>query len=200
MEAVKKFVTEASFDANGVLIPAGHVGTFDAERLNGKEEHLLDADEMPPTAVVEIAPIAPTGPNPTTPQQLPANAVQGPGGEYVTPGKRLVSEVTRPAEERIDQRGLGSENNEAEVDEALKEIMGSAATAAAPATANAGQTSTENNDDDLVAGTVGEVTADLGTKTDEQLTQMRAAEVDREKPRKGVLDAIDEELEARKAS
>jgi hypothetical protein len=44
------------------------------------------------------------------------------------------------------------------------------------------------------------VTANLGTQTDEQLEAMKAAEKDREQPRKGVLKAIDAELESRKAN
>lgn len=187
MKAVQMLATEDSFDANGVLVPAGHIGTFDADRLNGKEKHLHEVDGDMRPAVVEMAAIAPTGPNPTVPQQVPPGAVQGPGGNYMTPGKVLVGEVTSPADERIEQRGLRDPDQEAAVTEALKDVMDTG--------------TTPNNDDDaLVAGTVAEVTANLGTQTDEQLTAMRAAEVDREKPRKGVLDAIDAELESRKAN
>lgn len=190
MKAVQKFVTEDSFDANGVLVPAGHVGLFDEERLSGKEKHIHDVGEMPPSVPVEMAAIAPTGPNPRTPQQIPADAVQGPAGEYFLPGKHLVGEVTNPQETRIDDAGLRDPDAEAAVDEKLTEIMDGANSTAGTTAGNA--------DDALVAGNVAEVTADLGTKTDEQLAAIRAAETDREKPRAGVLNAIDEELEARK--
>lgn len=187
MQAVQMFATEPSFDANGVLIPAGHIGTFDKERLTGKEKHLreITGDDMRP-AIVEIAAIAPTGPNPRNPQQIPPDAIQGPTGDYVQPGKRLVGEVTAPEKERIEERGLREEGHEAAVTEKLEEVMGTS--------------STQNDDDELVSGTVAEITADLGTKTDDEIAAMRAAEVDRERPRKGVLSAIDAEVEARKTA
>lgn len=197
MSYVQKVVTEDSFDAAGVLVPAGHIGTFDTERLSGKEKHLKDVGDFQP-AVVEIAAIGPSGPNPTMPQQLPADAVQGPDGTYRTPGKILVSEVTNPVEERIDDRNLRVEGAEDAVHEALGDVMdiGTSGAATVDTTAN---TTTGNADDKLVEGTVGEVTADLDTKTDDQLVAMRAAEADRESPRKGVLGALDAEIEARKA-
>lgn len=203
MKAVQKLVTQDSFDANGVLIPAGHVGTFDEERLNGKEAHLHDISDMPPTVPIEMAAIGPTGPNPKQPQQIPAGAVQGPGGEYLLPGKRLVGEVTDPQTERLDDRGLRDVEAEDKVNETLTDIMGddaSLADGSIPATvARTTAGTTEGNADDaLVAGNVSEVTADLGTKTDEQLEAIRAAETDRERPRAGVLNAVDAELEARK--
>lgn len=182
-QMVRKFVTQDSFDATSSLIRAGHIGTFDEDKLTGKEKHLKDIDGDIQPARVQVAPIGPTGPNPRRPQQVPPDAVQGANGEYLLPGaKVLVGEVTQPVDQRIDAAGLNT-SQEAENTEALRGIM-----------------DTNNNDDALVAGTVAEVTANLGAQTDEQLTAMRAAEVDREKPRKGVLDAIDAELEGRKAN
>ncbi|MFL6728055.1 MAG: hypothetical protein ACJ8FS_16305 [Sphingomicrobium sp.] len=185
MKAVQKLVTNDSFDAHGVLIPAGHIGTFDEERLNGDEPHLKDVSDALVAVPVEIAAIAPTGPNPRIPQQIPSDAVQGPGGDYLIPGKRLVGEVTNRQEDRIDAAGLREPDAEAANDQALQEIMG---------------TGLNSNDDALVAGTVADITAGLGTKTDEELAALRAAEVDREKPRKGVLSAIDDELDTRRAN
>lgn len=186
MSFVQRLVTEDSFDAQGVLVPAGHIGTFDTERLNGDEKHLHDASEIE-IATVEMAAIGPSGPNPRIPQQIPPGAVQDGAGNYTVPGKVLVGEVTDPAETRIDDAGLRDPDKEAETSEKLAEIMGRPPTA------------TLNNEDDaLVAGTVKEVTANLGAKTDDELTTLRAAEQDREKPRAGVLTAIDEELDARK--
>lgn len=178
MAYVQKLVTADSFDARGVLVPAGHVAVFDEGRLNGDEEHIKDVGDFR-EAVVEIAPIAPTGPNPKIPQQVPPDAIQAPGGDYYLPGKRLVAEVTDPQEQRIDQPGLRDAENEANVDATLADVMGGAP---APAVST--------------AGTVKEVTADLGTKTDDQLREMRAAE-EGDKNRATVLAAIDKELEGR---
>ena len=188
MKAVQMLATEPSFDANAVLVPAGHIGTFDADRLNGKEKHLHALKDEYIPARVEMSALGPTGPNPTAPQQVPADAVQGPGGGYFVPGKQLVGEVTNPAGQRLDDAGLRDSSHEAANTAALADVMGTAST-----------TSTGNDDDALVGGTVAEVTASLGTKTDAELTQMRAAEVDREQPRKGVLSAIDAEVKARKS-
>lgn len=123
MGTVQKLVTADSFDARGVLVKAGHIGVFDTDKLNGNEKNLRDVGDFEP-AVVEIAAIAPTGPNPTTPQQLPPDAVQsGAGGGYVAPGRTLVAEVTNPAEDRIDAAGLRDPKAEAKVTETLAGIM-----------------------------------------------------------------------------
>lgn len=204
-ERVARFVTEDSFDANGTFVPAGQYGSFDVERLNGKEKHLVDPNQVPPTAVVEIAPIGPTGPNPTHPQQIPADAVQTPGGGYAIAGKTLVAEVTRSADIRLAQI---EKSDEAAVSEALGEISDNSlegqrrsATAVGAALSQnvaggKGQTTGDANDA-LVEGSVADVTADLGSKTDAELTAIEAAENDREKPRKGVLSAIEDERNAR---
>jgi len=196
MGMVQRVALVNSFDALGKYVPEGHIGTFDDDKITDKDQHLVDPGELPPTAMVQIAAIAPTGPNPVTPQQLPPDAIQGPGGSYVVPGKQLVSEVTQPAEVRIDAAGLNEPGLEAEVSEALAKIAekrGIALSASFGATG--GQPG--NADDALVEGTVKTVTADLGTKTDAELEAMRAAENDREAPRKGVLNAIQAELDAR---
>lgn len=187
MSFVQKLVTADSFDARGVFVPAGHLGTFVEENISGREKQLEDADKLPPAVMVEMSPIAPTGPNPKIPQQIPPDAVQDSAGTYALPGKTLVAEVTDPAEQRIDNAGLRT-GEEAEVDAALGDIM-----------ANAGGrgAATGNADDALVDGTVSDVTADLGTRTDDQLRAMLAAENDREKPRVGVTNAVQAELDAR---
>ncbi len=181
MKAVRMLVKEASFDATGTLIAEGHVGTFDADRLTGEEKHLepIGTDYAPP--VIEIAAIAPTGPNPTAPQQIPPDGGQGPGGGYFQPGKVLVGEVTRPQDERL--ANISTPEEEAKADAKLGDLLADG----------------NNDDDDLVAGNVADVVADLGAKTDDDLKALRAAEVDREKPRKGVLSAIDAELKGREA-
>lgn len=186
METVQKLVKQPSFDARGVYVPAGHIGVFDTARLTGKEKHLEDVGDFVP-AVVQIAPIAPTGPNPTAPQQIPPGAVQTAAGTYAEPGKVLVGAPTAPAEERLAVVENGGD--EAKVSRQLSDMLD-----------GGGRGATSGNaDDDLVAGTVAEITATLGTKTDDELTAMRAAERDREKPRTGVIDAIAKELEGRKS-
>jgi hypothetical protein len=176
VELVQKLTTIDAFDARGVLVPAGHVGAFDPDKITDKDTHLHDIGDMPPSVPVEIAAIAPTGPNPTQPQQLPADAVQGPGGTYVLPGKTLVGEVTNPAGQRIDDAGLRDADAENEVSARLADIMDTPAPTAAPA----------------ASGTVAEVTANLGGLTDQQLSDLAAAEKTGAN-RKGVLSAIEAE-------
>ena len=180
MAVVQKLVSKDSF-VNGRLVPAGHLASYDEAQLSGKERHIKDVGDFSP-AMVQIAPIAPTGPNPTVPQQLPPDAVQMPGGGYAQPGKMLVAEVTVPGEERKAQVEGGKE---ADVTKALEKAMK--------------PVGGQNDDDELVAGTVADVTATLGEKTDDELEALRAAELDREKPRKGVTDAIKAELDKRSA-
>lgn len=193
---VQKLVSAASFDASGTLVPEGHIGTFDEDKLvneNGDPApHLHDVGDFVP-ATVEVSPITVTGPNPTVPQQIPAGAIQGPGGEYLIPGKRLVAEVTNPAEARIDDRGLRDADHETRVNETLADIMGPESTgvaqpgatgpAAAPGAGTAGPAD----------GTVAQVTNDLGTKTDAQLQAILDAENAGQK-RKGVTAAVEAEL------
>lgn len=198
MSLVQKLVTAASFDARGVYVPAGHIGTFDTDKLSGKEKHLKDVDGFAP-AVVQIAPIAPTGPNPKAPQQVPPGAVQTAAGMYAEPGKVLVGAKAPPSKEA--RAVLTEPSYEGEVNDQLADIMAdptAPGAATTEATAGGPGSTTGNADDNLVEGTVAEITANLGTQTDEQLEAMRAAERDRERPRKGVLDAIADELDGRK--
>jgi hypothetical protein len=180
-ELVAKIVLKDSFDATNTFRSAGQIGSFDPDRLNGEEDHLQDVGGFQP-AIVQIAPIAPTGPNPTAPQQIPPDAVQTPGGGYALPGKVLVGEVTLPGDQREAQSVGGDENK---VTEMLEK-------------AQAKQVGTMNNDDDaLVEGTVADVTSGINADTD--LDQLEAAEKDREKPRAGVLNAIKAERARRDA-
>lgn len=198
MKPVAKLVTEDSFDAVGKLVPAGQIGTFDAETLSGKEPHLHDVPSEP-QPVVEISAIAPTGPNPTVPQQLPPDAVQLPGGGYGRTGAVLTAERTLPEEER--RAGLTDPGDDAEGKYLEKLQEAEAETARLKAEIARLQNGAEqpsskpegNADDDLVAGNVADIVADLGGKTDEELEALRAAEMDREKPRKGVLSGIKDE-------
>lgn len=173
-----KITTIDRFDGTK-LVPRGQIVQFaDGIDLSG-DHNLVDVPAGFAPATVEVAALGPTGPNPTNPQQLPHDAVQTSSG-YAIPGAKLVGEVTLPQETRIDAAGIG-DGNTAQADVAA--LMDT----------------THNDDDALVAGTVAEVTADLGGKTDDELAALRAAEIDREQPRKGVIKAIDAELNTRKA-
>jgi hypothetical protein len=180
----KMVVLEQSF-VNDTLAHPGQIVYVDEKNLNGDEKNLADAEGFPAPATVEIAAIAPTGPNPTMPQQLPPDALQTAAGTYVQPGAELVAEITAPGEVRSAGRTEADSTAQEDIANLMSEARGAAA-------------GDQNNDDDaLVAGTVADVTANLGAKTDEELTALRAAEVDREKPRKGVISAIDAEVAAR---
>lgn len=181
MTLVAKLALKDSFDATATFVHAGQIGTFDTELLNGDEEHLQDVGSFQP-AVVQISPIAPTGPNPTAPQQIPHDAVQTAGGGYAIPGKVLVGEVTVAGEQRAAQVDGGDENK-------VSEMLAKAA-------AKTVGSSTE--DADLAGGTVADITSSINADTD--LDALEAAEKDRETPRKGVLDAIKAERTAREAS
>lgn len=222
-ELVQKLVTEDSFDATGSFVPAGRIGAFDPETLTGKEPHLHDVGDFKP-AVVEMSALSPTGPNPTTPQQIPPDALQTAGGGYARAGATLVSEVTQDDDQRFADRQAEKDgkDTEGQMAEALREareetarvraeneaLRASRETTDRSTLANvsmadvmggAGST-TGNADDALVSGTVADVTADLGGKSDADLAKMEAAENDREKPRAGVLKAIEAERESRKAN
>lgn len=182
----QRLVTANSFDDTGTFREAGHIGLFLAKNLEDEEakekpsEHLKTVDDFE-VPVVEMAAVGPTGPNPKNPQQIPPDGGQGAGGGYIMPGKVLVGEVTKGQEERLAP--ITEPEVEAEADERLKEALLSG---------------DANIDNTLVEGTVADVTADLGGKTDDELASIRAQEVDREKPRKGVISAIDAELASRK--
>ncbi len=196
MSIVQKLVTEDSF-VNGVFVPAGQIASYNEADLSGKEAHIHDPSGLPP-AVIEMAPIGPTGPNPTAPQQISHDTVQGPGGAYLRPGGVVVAQTTLPQELRLAGRSEEGDSAEGDNLEALRkaneETARLRAELAAAQTGRAAPSTDENDDDDLVAGTVADITATLGEKSDEELEAIRAAEVDREKPRAGVLNAIKAEL------
>lgn len=177
VELVQRLVTAMSFDDTGTLREEGHIGLFKPENAKEKHQHDVEGYVAP---VIEMAAIAPTGPNPKNPQQIPPDASQGPGGGYQQPGAVLVGEVTIPEKERT--AAIATPEEEAKARKLLEDAVGE---------------SKEGKDNDKVQGTVADVTADLGTKTDDELNALRAQEVDNERPRKGVLSAIDAELKAR---
>lgn len=176
---------------DGRLVPAGFPVTVsdDVEISTGKDGNFEEIEgDLPTPDRIQISAIAPTGPNPTAPQQIAPDMVQSTEG-YVKPGAIVVGEVTKSAEQRIEIVGLddnqGTEEQAAEALEAAKEGSGS----------GEGAGSGQNDDDALVAGTVPELQKQIETADVETLNKLEAAEKDREKPRVGVTSAI----EARRA-
>lgn len=130
-------------------------------------------------AVVEMSAIAPTGPNPQNPQQIPTGTYQTEAG-YVQDGAKLVGEVTQPEKQRIAIVGLDKDDNtQAQVVETLEK-----------ADREQGNLPNEGTE-----GTVAEVSARVADMDEAGLAELEARENDREKPRVGVMSAI----EARRA-
>lgn len=169
----QKLAVKRSFDSTGRLVEPGFPAVYADNVETGK--NVVELGDFEP-AVVEMSAIAPTGPRPTAPQQIAPDMIQTLGG-YAKPGAVVVGEVAR-------QDTLADAAREKEGDQTGEEDI-------------ANLMDTNNNDDALVDGTVKEITADLGSKTDEELRQLREAEADREAPRKGVISAIDKELKSR---
>ncbi len=101
----KKLTTAPTF-YQGVLHPAGTMLDIDDEAgdfvFSGKDANtpnLTDAKNFEAPAYVEVAPIAPSGPNPTAPQQVPPGTMQTASGFVSSDGSRLVPEgAETPAE------------------------------------------------------------------------------------------------------
>lgn len=179
------FTKAGRYVSRGQLVSADEIDFEEGK----SEEHLLETpagiNEM---AVVEVSAIAPTGPNPKNPQQIAPDVVQV-GDGYFQAGARLVGEVTVPEKQRIEVVGIDHEDDtQAKVTQALDE-------------ADAKGRTFNNDDDELVAGSVSDVTSRINSDTSEaELNRLRAAEDDREKPRKGVISAIDAELARREGA
>jgi hypothetical protein len=143
---------------------------FDAEK---SKDHVIPApDGVDGTAVVEISAIAPTGPNPQNPQQLPPDGYQTQSG-YGQAGAKLVGEVTVPEKQRIEIVGIDKDDDtQAKVTEALDNADNG------------------NKPNEGTEGTVADVSARAAELDAAGLDELEARENDREKPRKGVLDAI----------
>jgi hypothetical protein len=196
--AVRQYLVNIPTFANGAYHPRGSVISLDDAKVKEGQRNLIAIEggiADPPA--IQIAPVAPTGPNPTAPQQIPPDATQTIRG-YEQPGARLVGEVTLPAEERLEAAQLldDGDTTQQELVEKLPRPESRAAVAQREARGQSGQ----NDDDALVAGNADEVTADLDQKSDAELEQLRAAESDRERPRKGVISAIDKEVARRQTA
>lgn len=163
-----------TFTKQGRYVERGQL-IDDFELDDTESGNVIDApSDINENAVVEISAIAPSGPNPQNPQQLPIGAHQVPGG-YVQDGASLVGEVTKPAKERIEIVGIDPEDDtQAKVTEALDKAAAEG-----------------NLPNDGTEGTVADVTSRVGDMDAAALDELEARENDREKPRKGVLDAIE---------
>lgn len=177
--------TMDTFTKRGRYVPRGApVDPDEVDYEEGKSANLTDYPADAGKGVIEMSAIAPSGPNPTTPQQLAPGTIQTEAG-YVDRGVRVIGEVTAPADVRRVEI-VEDDNTQAQVEDALAEH----------ATAQ-GAARVENDDDGLVAGTVADVTAGLSDADDAELDRLLAAEQDREKPRKGVVSAIEAEQASR---
>jgi hypothetical protein len=199
--AVRQYLVNNPTFIRGAYHPRGSVVSIDdADVKDGQRNLIAIQGEIADPPAVQVAPVAPTGPNPTAPQQIPPDATQTIRG-YEQPGARLVGEVTVPEKDRIEAAQLldDGDSTQQELVEKLPPVESRAAVAQRTTRSRTAETG-QNDDDALVDGTVDEVTADLGSKSDEELDQLRAAERDREKPRAGVLKAIDKEVASRQSA
>ncbi len=118
-----KVATKKVFDQSGVLRFPGERVLFDTNpkksaRKEGakRDDGLADATKEGVAEIVAIAAIAPTGPNPTSPQQLPAGANQSRSGFHSAEGEKLVAEGSELA---IEVEEGGSPRGKAKKDSVL---------------------------------------------------------------------------------
>ncbi len=113
-----------AFTKAGRYVAKGEVISADEVDYDAKDDKAAFAEApsgINANAVVEISAIAPTGPNPQNPQQIPNGTVQGPGG-YVQDGARLIGEVTLPEKQRIEVVGIDKEDDtQSRISDALAE-------------------------------------------------------------------------------
>lgn len=112
--------TADAFDKNANYVPKGKVISADSvDWKDGDPGFIAAPSGVDNSAVVEIAAIAPTGPNPKNPQQISNTTVQDASG-YVDQGAQLVGEVTAPAKVRIVDAGIDKDDDtQAKVTQAL---------------------------------------------------------------------------------
>lgn len=108
------FTKDAVFVAKGQVIPASAV-----DWKEGDTGFIAAPSGIDAGAVVEVAAIAPTGPNPKNPQQIAPGTVQTTSG-YSDGGATLVGEVTDPVKVRITDAGIDRDGDtQAKVAQAL---------------------------------------------------------------------------------
>lgn len=170
--------TQDTFTKAGRFISRGQPVSSDEVDYDENSSNLIEAPAgIDHLAVVQVSAIAPTGPNPTAPQQIAPDVVQTTDG-YVQAGARLVGEVTLPQEQRIEIVGIDPEDDtQAKVTQALAD--------------NDSNVSNEGTE-----GTVAEFAARAAKADAAELDRLEAAENDREVPRKGALAAIERARDA----
>lgn len=180
--------TRGSF-INGRYVPRGFPVTVDDRKVKPGQKNLVPAGKVA-RDVVQISAVAPTGPNPTRPQQVPPDATQTVEG-HVQPGALLVGETTDPkAVDVAEQAKQDATGAQARVAETL--AGRSSQQAEAEALLDDGEDEEEVG---LADGTIPEVVARIDKDTD--LDALEEAENDRDKPHAGVLNAIQAERERR---
>jgi hypothetical protein len=197
---VQKVTTEPTFTQDGVLVPAGTPIFIDTSKITLTAENstnLADVGSAPINVPVAVAPIAPTGPFPTIPQQVPPGSFQTNAGYADNAGSMLVAagSVAAPLgdterDELLRLRAQVAEMSTGSMatatgDEFMPKRGAALATPAGTFDANS-----------LIEGNVPDVTERLGSLTRDQLVQVQAAEDDREVPRVGVKNAIDARIKS----
>ncbi len=184
----------------GRFVPrGGPIREDEIDFVEGKSDNVVEAEGADQRVAIEMSAIAPTGPNPRNPQQIASDTEQTTEG-YVQSGALVVGEVTEPEKVRRAVIVDADDTTQGDVVEAIEEADRKAASDRADRANRADRDdddTTANDDDDLVSGTVADVTARIDGADDAELERLRAAEEDREKPRAGVLSAIDRELASR---
>lgn len=208
---VEKVLTTPTF-INGSLHPAGVPVYVDLDQIEieepskekpkGNTPNLADPGSAARLIVSPVAPIAPTGPNPTMPQQIPPGAMQTTDG-YAMGASLLVAEGSERArlaeEEGIDD---GSDYEEEDI-QRLESVGQGAGTAGSGVTGNNGtendgskaSASTESastfDSEAFIGRTLDEISDDeIDALSDEDRAAVIAAEKDREKPRTGLLSRL----------
>lgn len=101
------------FDASGSLRPLGSIAMLDSDKVKEGARHVVKADKNLTPVNVQMAAIAPSGPNPVNPQQIPPDALQTIRG-YEQPGAKLVGEVTTPEAVRLEAAGLLDDDDDSQ--------------------------------------------------------------------------------------
>ena len=112
-EIVRKVTTDLTFGQGGVLIPPGSVIDIDVTKGTFTDENtpnLADPGSAVVNVPVAVAPIAPTGPNPTMPQQVPPGSFQTTAGYVVPGGALLVAEGSAAAAEAAANGTMADQN------------------------------------------------------------------------------------------
>lgn len=223
-DIVQKVTTDLTFAQNGVLVPPGSIIQVDVSKGDFTDENtpnLADVGGAIVNVAVPVAPIAPAGPNPTMPQQVPPGAFQTATGYVVPGGALLVAEGSQAA---IDAAANGTMAEQQGVEEdapvrrQAAEGTGDATTAAltpqpkdslgdadraeleefrrqrASSDAGVPNTPAPFDAEGVIGGTIPEVKAKLIGLNREQLLAVQSAEADREVPRAGVHNAVDAAL------